>query len=575
VHRITILFSLLALILSLLLIGCAHPVTPQGGPKDEKPPKVLSSSPPGFTKFFNAKTIRIDFDEFVTLKNPSAEIFFSPPMKKEPEIRLRGKSVIIDLEDSLLQNTTYGITFGNAITDLTEGNILKGFNYVFSTGAFIDSLSLSGTVLSAFDLTPQKDVHVGIYLRNNDTIPFDSMPAKIAPFYITRTDENGRFVFHNLKPEDGRLFAIADQNSDLIFNQLTEKIAFTDTLVTPVYQGKAAKDTTLKQHDSTAKADSAREPVVRGANYTLSMFEQPDTIQRLVKSVYNTPFKIQLIFKLPVENLVIKPLYRDSLISWNQTEFSAKNDTVTLWLTRPGLDSITLAINARNKIPDTVSLSNEISAEKPKKGDKKEGTALQIISPATGYAFNQFRSAMEITWSYPVTEANFKKFIMIEDKDTLVPEIKYADSLRRKMVILHKWKEDKPYKLIIPGSSVTAITGTQKDTIFYSFRTRAEKDFGNLVIAVNLPEWDGNYLIQLLNEKENLLFEQKVSRGQESIRFEHLPPLKYKLKAVTDRNGNGKWDPGNFFGMKQPEEVKYFPKPLEIRANWDVEETWN
>jgi hypothetical protein len=248
---------------------------------------------------------------------------------------------------------------------------------------------------------------------------------------------------------------------------------------------------------------------------------------------------------------------------------------VTLWLTQPGLDSITLTINARNKIPDTVSLSNEVSAEKPKKGDKKEGTALQIISPATGYAFNQFRSAMEITWSYPVSEADFKKFIMIEDKDTLVPEIKYADSLHRKMVILHKWKEDKLYKLIIPDSSVTAMTGTQKDTIFYSFRTRAEKDFGNLVIAVNLPEWNGNYLIQLLNEKENLLYEQKITRGKENIRFEHLPPLKYKLKAVTDRNGNGKWDPGNFYRMMQPEEVKYFPKPLEIRANWDVEETWN
>ena len=198
-QRSTTIFSLLILFSALLLVRCAHPVSPTGGPRDVTPPVVEGYSPPNLTKRFREKSFRIEFNEYVTLKNQATEVFSSPPMRHEPDIRVRGKSITVKLIDSLVSDATYSINFGNAITDLTEGNILKGFSYVFSTGDIIDTLSLQGTLQSAFDRKPQKEVFIGLYMNNNDTIAFDSLPLKVAPYYITKTDEQGNFLFNHLQ----------------------------------------------------------------------------------------------------------------------------------------------------------------------------------------------------------------------------------------------------------------------------------------------------------------------------------------------------------------------------------------
>lgn len=560
-------------IIALLSYRCANPVTPQGGPKDEKPPRVLACDPPPFSLHFDRKSVRIDFDEFISLKNPATEIFVSPPLKNPPEARIKGKSIILDISDTLKPNTTYSVSFGLAVTDLTEGNVLKGYSYVFSTGDYIDSLSLAGMVRSAFDLTPQKDVHVGLYLKVPDSIPFDSLPMKKAPFYITRTDENGRFTLDNLRNTPGRLFALGDQNSDLVFNQLTEKIAFSDSLVTPGFTGKKSTDTTVK-NDTARTADSATFHQKQVPLYFLSLFEQPDTLQRLLKSSFVSRNKILLIFRQPIGDFNVKAPWLADSSSWFFPEYSRNRDSVTLWITRKGLDSLTLVVGAHGIHDDTISLTQEQGITKPKKGEKVI-SELNIVNPSTGYSFNQFRSTLVLEWSYPLLQVEPTKFLLFEDKDTLNVDVQFTDSLHRFMEIRHKWKEEKPCKLIIPGSAVTGLNGSLGDTLTFSFRTRAEKDFGNLNLAVNLPDWEGRYIIQLMNEKENVIYEQVRTKGKETIRFRYLPPLKYKLKAIKDLNGNGKWDPGNYFRLLQPEEVFYFPKGVEIRANWDIDETWN
>ncbi|MCX6278756.1 MAG: Ig-like domain-containing protein [Bacteroidetes bacterium] len=573
-QKTNIYFCILCLAATLLLIRCANPVSPQGGPKDLKPPKVLACDPFSNSILFAEKSFRIDFDEFLALKNPVNEIYISPPLRKPLDTRVRGKSLVVLFDDTLSANTTYSITFGNAITDLTENNILKGFNYVFSTGSYIDSLSLQGTLVSAFDHTPQKDIFIGIYIDNNDTIAFDSLPLYVPPYYITKTDEKGQFVFNNLQKKKCKLLALADQNGDLIFNQPSEKIAFLDSLVEPFYMEIKSADT-LVAVDSTKKSDTVKPVQPVYPTFELFLFEQTDSAQRLVKSTFPPQGMALLIFRFPVEKLQLTPLNFDSIKPWRLTEFSTKRDSVTLWITRPATDSITLRIAAEKLTTDTVDLAWVKTEKKQKKDMPVAEERLSIVSPSSGFSLNQFKNKLVLAWSFPLSSADFKRVLLIEDKDTIHPSIEYADSLHRKIRINYLWKEEKNYKLIFPDSTFYGLNGITQDTLLLNFKTKAEKDFGNLILSVNLPAFKGNYIIQLTNEKETVLFEEQIISEPGKIRFDFIIPGKYKIKAIKDRNKNGRWDSGNYNRMIQPEEVLYLPKMVEIRSNWDVEETWN
>ncbi|MEZ5197491.1 MAG: Ig-like domain-containing protein [Bacteroidales bacterium] len=181
-----------------VLTFCANPVSPTGGPQDTKPPKMLSASPPLFTRNFSEKKVRIYFDEYVEVKDLSNQLIVSPPMKKNPEVKIKGKSIIIEFDEELLAETTYNIFFGNSIVDITEGNPLSNFQYIFSTGNILDSLSIKGNIYNAFDNSAPEITNVMLYLDNNDTLVFDSLPYFIKPYFMTKTNENGDFTLNNL-----------------------------------------------------------------------------------------------------------------------------------------------------------------------------------------------------------------------------------------------------------------------------------------------------------------------------------------------------------------------------------------
>ena len=218
---------------AILMIRCANVVTPSGGPKDEKAPIVLVASPENHSTDFKGKSIHLTFDEFVTLNNPSNTVLISPPMNKKPTYRTSGKTLIIRFEEPLKPNTTYSIHFGDAIKDLHEGNVFKGYTYNFSTGISIDSLSLKGKVISASTLSPLEDIIVGLYSLDNDTISNDSLPYKIKPNYITTTDKKGQFEFSGLADNDYLIFALKDNNANLIYDLPNEEIAFYSDLCPP------------------------------------------------------------------------------------------------------------------------------------------------------------------------------------------------------------------------------------------------------------------------------------------------------------------------------------------------------
>ena len=593
----TILFRLFFIATALLLSRCANPVSPQGGTKDIKPPEVTACTPPIFSTRFKGNSFRIDFNEFITLKNPATEVYISPPLKTPIDTRLRGKFLVVKFDDSLDSNSTYSITFGNAIADLTEGNILKGFNYVFSTGDYVDTLSLQGTLVNAFDHKPQKDVFVELYMNNNDTIPFDSLPLRIPPWYITKTDENGNFIFNNLQNKKFKLFALADQNGDLIFNQPAEKIAFYDSLVTPYYIAVKRADTSkkdssqikklkpipvnaknaelLRKADSVRKADSIIQNHLLYPSFPLFLFEESDSIQRLIKSTFTKEGMALFTFRFPVQKVHFIPLNFDSTAPWYVEEYSKRRDTVILWISRSKTDSLVLKVVTGQKAPDTITMELEKKENSKKSSKKAVAEQLILTNPAKINGLNQFKNNLLLTFSYPLIRWDFSKVVLIEDKDTLHPVIEFTDSLRRNIVVRHKWKEEKNYNIIIPDSVFFGITNISHDSIRLNFRTRAERDFGNLILSMNMDKRPGQYIVQLMNEKESAIFEEQLVNKSGKIRFDFMPPGKYRIKAIHDRNHNSHWDTGNYKLNIQPEEVIYLPKTIEIRANWDVEENWD
>ncbi|MFZ4521711.1 MAG: Ig-like domain-containing protein [Bacteroidales bacterium] len=595
--RSLILFYLFLISSALLLTHCAKPVSPTGGPKDVTPPAVVLCDPPNFTPRFSRNSFRIDFNEFITVKNAVSEIFISPPLKSPLDTRLRGKSLIVKFDDTLAQNSTYSITFGNSITDLTEGNVLKDFNYVFSTGDFIDSLSLRGNLQTAFDHKVQKDVFVELYMNNNDTLPLDSLPLKVVPYYITKTDEQGNFKFHNLRNEPFKLFALADQNGDMIFNQPSEKIAFADSLIKPYFIAVAKRDTTdtttlvinpktttrvtvkiadsIRKSDSTRKADSVSQSNLQYPSYPLFLFEESDSVQRILRSTFPMEGLVTLAFRFPVKDLEVIPLNFDSAAPWHVKEYSKNRDSVRLWITRPMVDSLVAKVLDGNRILDTLHLEFIKKPDSKKPSEKKKGASLTMSNSASGAGLNQFRNNLIVTFSHPLIRWNFKRVLLISAKDTIHPKIAFFDSLKRKIVVSNKWAEDKSYKLLVPDSVFVGIHDISHDSILMEFKTKSEKDFGNLILTMKMENRPGQYIVQLLNEKESFLYEEQVINGSGKIHFNFMPPGKYKLKAIHDRNSNRRWDTGKYKLNIQPEEVIYLPKIVEIRANWDVEENWD
>lgn len=572
-QRTTIFRILFYLLATWALTRCANPVTPSGGPKDTTPPEVIACTPPLYVTGFKDDGFTIDFDEFITTKNTSTELFVSPPLNTIPEVKVRGKSLRVQISDTLLPNATYSFGFGNAISDITENNTLKDFSYVFSTGSYIDSLTINGIVEDAFDLKPQKSVLIGLYTDSNDTLSLDSLPLHVKPGYVTRTDDNGLFTFRHLRNQPYKLFAIADLDGDMVFNQPSEKIAFSDSLVYPHYSRPAGIDT---NNNDTTRFDTtliSNTPTTK--THRLILFSNHIPAQQILKSYVPAEMQTTVVFRnpsLPLQLTVIKP---DS-VPGNAviTEFSRQRDTLTAWFNLSQVDTIILRLADTAGFSDTLTLALH-EVQKKKKGQASENAdKLKLAYPGRGNAINQFQGDPVFTFSTPLVTWDFNGSVLISGKDTTPATIVFADSIHRKIRIKQKWLEETGYKLIIPENKLISFTGQTNDSIRLEFQTKAEKDFGTLILTVPMDNRPGQHIVQLLNEKEEIVMEKSIE-GTTKLTFGSISPAVYRLRMITDKNRNGRWDTGEYSKKLQPETVIFFPEKIEIRANWEVEETWN
>ncbi len=570
------------IILTGMIWQCANPVSPTGGPQDIAPPEVVGSEPPNFSIGFDKSKISITFNEYVSLKNPNQQIIISPPLAESPDYKLKGKSLIINLNAPLNPNTTYSFFFGNAIVDITESNPLANYLYVLSTGGQIDSLAIGGEVISAFDLQPQEEVFVMLYPTTNDTVPMDSLPYLVRPLYVAKTGANGMFQLRYLRDEPYKIFAIKDVNNNYLFDQPNEEIAFIDSLILPEAIAPPQTDTIAIDSLPATVIDKDSLYLKQAYNhfYHLLMFQEIDSTQRLLDEVVELPAKFLLVFKFPAKNPKYKVVSREVPDDWKIEEINKTRDSIMVWVRDLELDSLHLEVADGDSVLDTILIefkekTIDTGRKRNKDKDKKEAIErLRLKGNAKAMAMDLGRP-FRITFENPVVSYDFSnvQFVAGEDTMTGAPFLN-EDSLQRNFYLDYELEENTSYSFIIPDSCIYDIYGLTTDSVKFAFNTKEYRSYGNLFLNIKLESGDYPYIIQLLNTNEKIL-QSRYIESDTQLSFELLMPGKFLVKAIQDVRPNRHWDTGEYMAKKQPESVFYFPAEIEVRANWDISESWS
>jgi len=527
--------GLLILIISLLLVQCAKRGTPTGGLLDSIPPAFTKAAPENYSVNFNKKEIRIYFDEYIKLEKPQQQIIISPPMALKPDISPLGsaqKYIRIRLNDSLQKNTTYAFNFGNSVVDNNEGNPLPYFKYVFSTGTYIDSLRLSGTVSDALLKEANPFISVMLYEVNEDFS--DSLVYNDPPRYMTNTlDSLKTFELSNLKEGTYQLVAVQDLNNNYKYNPGKEKIAFIGKHI------KIPSDTTynlvLFREELAFKAER---PKQEGLQKILIGHQGKVNLDSLKFKILNVP-------SIDLDYRISKVTGKDSLYFWFKPELKT--------------DSLLMQVTAPNRTDTLVTRISEMPKD-----------SLRISFEPSGSL--DFGNKVYLKSSTPLLEKN-DSLIQILNKDSLAVNfssefIPYENSVLLKF----DQNENEAYHITVLPGALTDFFSSTNDTLSANLKTRAFSDYGNLILSLqNIRSFP--IILQLTDEKGNIKAE-KYSTSESNLRFELISPGKYLIRVIYDLNENGIWDTGNYLKKLKPEEIIYFPEPIEVRPNWDVNETF-
>lgn len=523
------------LLLLLITIGCAKRGSITGGLKDTIAPVLKASYPENFSKNFKGNEIKLVFDENIKLKNLNKQLIISPPMKYEPLIlpTTPSKTITIKIKDTLQPNITYSFNFGQSIADNNEGNPFNQFKYVFSTGNYIDSLSLRGKVKSAYDKEVESFVSVLLY-EVNDTFT-DSIVYNQTPKYVTNTlDSLKTFQLENLKAGKYLLVALKDYNSNNKYNPKTDKIGFIKELITipndTVYELELFKE---KLPFKTFK------PTQASGNRLLMGFEGKlnngkDWPKTILKN--GTDDLTHIVTKFP------------------------KKDSLQIWFKPIKTDSLRLAV-AKDKYE-----ANFTFKIKDQKKDTLNLSAVQINDL-------KFRDRFTIESSTPLATVENSKISLLNKAKIAVPFTTEYDDYNQKLYFDFKKEPSENYTIRILPGALTDFFEKSNDTLNFKLNTKPVEDYGNLtVVLANVKQFP--VIIELTNEKGDVLASE-FTEEKTTINFNLIDPALYSLRAIYDANKNKEWDSGNYLEKLQAEEVIYFSKEIDVRANWDVNQIFD
>ncbi|MFS2187497.1 Ig-like domain-containing protein [Mucilaginibacter sp. Mucisp84] len=516
----------------LFIFGCAAQQPPQGGPRDQTPPKLVKAIPGNKTRNFAAKQIDLEFDEFIKLTNAYQEISMSPAMEKPPEYSSNKRKLKIEFKDSLQKNTTYVINFGKSIQDVNESNILKNFTYVFSTGSHIDSLSISGTVTNTLTQEKEKDVLVFIFPVKQDTLF-----GKKKPSIFALTDSSGNFALNNLREDDYRIYALKEASPDKIFNRDEELIAF---LKKPIH----------------LRADTS--------NVQLNLFKQDPEKFRVSEKRFDTDGKLLLVFNKGLTQPAIKVIYPANVDDRKQVSFSRTKDTASVYLRNMNFDSLRVAIFDKGKPIDTIYQLK-----------RKNESFTRVVT--TSYNMGNDSKLkpggnLVITASIPIENFEQSQITLNEDSVATSDYTIQKDTGNYKLLNLkYRWRESSKYELILNEGALTDIYGDKNKRLSKKFQINKLDNYSQLTVKLTVPDTSKAYVVELLSEDKKLIQSDPITKNT-SLVYKGILAAKYYVRIIYDENKNGKWDSGNVRLKRQPENIWLNEKLITLRPNWEAEE---
>ncbi|NNK82930.1 MAG: hypothetical protein HKO92_07390, partial [Flavobacteriaceae bacterium] len=438
------------------------------------------------------------------------------------------KHITIKIYDTLQINTTYAFNFGESITDNNEGNPYPFYKYVFSTGEYIDSLKVKGSVKDALDKKTEEFVTIMLY--DVDSTFTDSIIYKEKPKYITNTlDSTNTFQLENLKEGKYLMVAIKDESSNYTFDQDEDKIGFLDDFIT------VSNDTTNV--------------------YELSLFKE-ETDFEVLRAKQHSENKIVFGIEGSNEDVEI------NMISSTPENFEyriledAKNDSDSLiYFYKPSIknDSLLFTVSKKNKL-DTLTV---------KIREREKDSLIIKASPRSSISFIE---DFYIESNIPFTKIDESKIYFI-NKDSL--DVTYStklDSLKNSYAFKFEKQEQETYKIQLFPGALEDFFGNNNDTLSYTLKTRTKGDYGDIRLTLQNAIYP--VIVQLVDSKDEVKYEQ-FYQGASPIDFRHISPGKYSLRVIFDSNNNQKYDTGNYLLKRKPERVSYYPNIVEVRAGWD------
>lgn len=516
----------------LLALGCAVQQKPQGGPRDVSPPKLLKATPANQTHNFSAKQIVLEFDEYYKLSNQFQEITVFPAPDRMPEYNIRKKNLVINLKDTLQKNTTYVINFGKAIADVNEGNILKNFTYVFSTGNHIDSLGMTGTVINTLTQQKEKDATVMLFTPHQDSLLF----GKKKPSIYATTDTAGNFSLGNLKEGIYKIYALKEQSTDKIYNNDNELIAFTKKPINLL-------------HDTSG--------------VQLKLFKQVPTKFRFVDRKFDTDGKMFFTFNKPLDKPSVHIIYPQGLDEQKIVEINKTRDTVMIYSKNMDFDSVRVAFFDNNKPVDTTSL---------RKGRKEAFQRPVVIN----YGLSKISSLkpgtdLRLYTTTPIATYDAALINLKEDSAVVNFTIAKDTGSMKNFFLKYRWKQKVAYTLTINEGAFTGLFGDRNKKQTRKFTIDNPENYSTLSFKITVPDTAKSYIVELLNDQNVPLRSDRITKNT-TLTYRNYYTGKFLLRVVYDDNRNGKWDAGSIKNNTQPESIWVDEKPFILRPNWELVE---
>ncbi len=591
----------------LLLASCAKMGQPDGGWYDETPPRIVGTTPQDKAVGVKSKKITIYFDEFIQVDNPTEKVVVSPPQMEAPEIKGAGKRIVVELKDSLKENTTYTVDFSDAISDNNEGNPLGNYTYSFSTSDHIDTLEVSGNVVNAEDLEPVKGILVGLYALEDSgqtEDPFLSKPM----LRVSRTDSRGRFIVRGIAPGRYRVVALQDADGNYFFSQKSEMLAFCNDVIEPRFTDAVRQDTVWR--------DSLHIDSIRSIGYTrflpddivLRAFTERQTDRYFLKAERTDPRMFTLFFsggdaKLPEVKginfnsdgafLTENTENKDTVRFWLRDTLLVNQDTLRMQLTYMATDTLgnlvtTIdTLDVLSKTPYAKRLKDKARAydewKKTQEKAKKRGRDYQETMPAEllepKYNVKSQPDPDQnivVDMPVPLASVDTSKIHLYAKHDTLWYCSKFIfrekKAIPRRYEVIGEWRPDVEYSFEVDSAAFVDIYGNVCAAYKQGLKVKSEDEYGTLLMTINGSD-SVPRMAQLLDTGDRVVKTVKVENG--NAEFFYITPGTYYMRMFRDVNGNGIWDTGDYSAGLQAEQTFYYPEKIECKAKWDITLSWN